>query len=96
MQYTIYNAMTKMISETGYNLEGSMAWKVNEPLWSLSMWTRTKPRDEPSTPVPIQEIDVEIILRDGGIVASVMRTANMKQKEITNIMDKLVENIQLD
>jgi hypothetical protein len=43
----------------------------------------------------MQIMDVEIIFRDGGLVASVLKRENMKDREMKALMDYLLEKIDI-
>jgi len=95
----LYNAMEATIRITEYHLEGVVtADPDDEPIWYVYFRTPShedENENEPETPDVSQELEIEIIVRDGGIVASVMTQHNIKNRELTTIMNTLLEHIKL-
>lgn len=98
MMTTLNNAIDYALEMTNYNLNGS-AYKIEfEDTWHVYFSTPTEDEEgRPMTPPTseMQIMDVEIIFRDGGLVASVLKRENMKDREMKALMDYLLEKIDI-
>ena len=98
MMTALNHAIDHALEMTKYNLYGS-AYKIElEDTWHVYFSTPTEDESgRPKTPVPseAQAMHVEIIFRDGGLVASVLKRENMKDREVSALMDSLLEMIDM-
>lgn len=98
MMTTLNNAIDYALEMTKYNLHGS-AYKIElEDAWHVYFSTPTEDEEgRPMTPPAseMQIMDVEILFRDGGLVASVLKRENMKDREVKALMDYLLETIDI-
>ena len=98
MMTTLNNAIDYALEMTNYNLNGS-AYKIElEDVWHVYFSTPTEDEEgRPMTPSTseMQIMDVEILFRDGGLVASVLKRENMKDCEVAALMDYLLEEIDI-
>jgi hypothetical protein len=98
MMTTLNNAIDYALEMTNYNLNGS-AYKIElEDVWHVYFSTPTEDEEgRPMTPPTseMQIMDVEILFRDGGLVASVLKRENMKDYEVAALMDYLLEEIDI-
>jgi hypothetical protein len=98
MMTILNNAIDYALEMTNYNLQGS-AYKIElEDTWHVYFSTPTEDEEgRPKTPVAseMQIMDVEILFRDGGLVASVLKRENMTDREVAALMDYLLEEIEM-
>ena len=91
MEANLNHAIDHALEMTNYNLEGS-AWKVDlEDTWYVVF--NTPP--EEATPDTMQVLHIEIMLMDGGVVASVLKQENMSDRRVSRLMDRLMDAIDI-
>lgn len=98
MMTTLNNAIDYALEMTNYNLNGS-AYKIElEDTWHVYFSTPTEDEEgRPMTPPTseMQVMNIEILFRDGGLVASVLKRENMKNREVKALMEYLLEKIDI-
>ena len=96
MMTTLNNAIDYALEMTNYNLNGS-AYKIDlEDVWHVYFSTPTEDEEgRPMTPPTseMQIMNIEILFRDGGLVASVLKREKMKDSEVKALMEFLLEKI---
>jgi hypothetical protein len=91
MESNLNHAIDHALEMTNYNLEGN-AWKVElEDTWYVIFNT---PAEE-ATPDTMQVLHIEIMLMDGGVVASVLKQENMSDRRVSRLMDCLMDAINI-
>jgi hypothetical protein len=99
MMTTLNHAISYALEMTNYNLDGS-AYKIDlEDVWHVYFSTPSEDEEgRPLTPSPsdMQSMCVEILFRDGGLVASVLKQENMKNREVKALMGYLLEKVDLE
>jgi hypothetical protein len=98
MMTTLNHAIDYALEMTNYNLTGS-AYKIDlEDTWHVCFTTPSEDEEgRPMTPSlsDKQVMHVEILFRDGGLVASVLKRENMKNREVKALMEYLLEKIDI-
>lgn len=97
MMTNLDNALNHALKMSEYYLEGWVSQEPNEPIWYIDFVT---PRDssdneDPKTPEVRQALLVEVIWRNGGIIASVLNKVNMSNREVATLMELLLEKIEV-
>ena len=98
MMTTLNNAIDYALEMTNYNLNGSVYKIVLEDVWHVYFSTPSEDEEgRPLTPSlsDMQVMHVEILFRDGGLVASVLKRENMKNREVKALMEYLLEKIDI-
>jgi hypothetical protein len=98
MMTILNDAIDYALEMTNYNLTGS-AYKIElEDVWHVYFNTLSEDEEgRPLTPPAsgMQVMHVEILFRDGGLVASVLKRENMKNREVKALMEYLLERIDI-
>lgn len=80
MDSNILLAINKMNEVTGYSMQSTMVQVENG--WMVHLYSDN------------DQLDIEIITRDGGVIISVMNRYSMRTPQVIRIMDAFTDGIQ--
>ena len=88
MMNSLNNALEHTLAMTHHMMRGKVfeiepEIEESEPAWSVVFYTDDDSR-------PIQELEVEIMIRDGGVVASILNEFNMSRNMVNVFMNLLI------